>query len=138
MINKKQNNFCNSCVLELDEFPGKPCELGKLSFENKANLKNLEKSCPWFVNSEKHKFCFWVWIHENSDEHGKMPEFAYKEISNLLGLSNSAVGIILREGIVKIKEICEADSLDLSYVKEEINESSQDIVEKLMPDEDDF
>jgi hypothetical protein len=90
-------NFKSECPRALICLPKYPCELGKPKFNNKGNLMNKEKLCPWYINSPEHNYCYWKYMNDTSDDKGQTPSLCYREIGNLLGVSSSTVGITVRK-----------------------------------------
>lgn len=96
----ESNNFWNTCPLKLDSLPTKPCGLG---YESSKVKSNSIPSCPWWVNSKKHNYCFWRWVRDNSSEDGRMDPLLQNEIAKLFGCSSTKVHFILKEAMESLK-----------------------------------
>jgi len=71
--------FKKNCSNNFDRLPTTNC------------IKGQDRSCPWFIKSKKHKFCFWVYLQENSDVDGFMEEKNRASLAKLLNLSTSKI-----------------------------------------------
>ena len=65
---------------------------------------DFEKLHPWFINSEAHDYCFWVYVYERSALNGDMEDCSMNEIARFLDCSITTVHLILEKAINKLKK----------------------------------
>lgn len=97
----KVRNFWNTCPRKLDSLPDEPCGLG---YESSKMRGNMTPSCPWWVNSKEHNYCFWRWLKDKSTPDGKMDPLLQNEIAKLFGCSSTKVHFILKEALESLKK----------------------------------
>lgn len=59
-----------------------------------------DELCPWYINSEQHKYCFWVYICDKRNHRGKQ----LTEIANLLNTSVNNVKLVEVGALEKVRE----------------------------------
>jgi hypothetical protein len=96
------NNFWNSCIRELDQFPTTPCHLGKPE-KNESGRVLKEPECPWWIDSEKHQYCYWRWVQSQSTIDGKMDPLPQNEIAKLFGCSSTKIHFVVKESVQKLQ-----------------------------------
>lgn len=103
-----KNNFWSTCPLKSGYFPSAPCALGKYS----AETKDVEKGCPWYINSSEDNYCFWKWVRRVSNEDGFMEPLLQHEITTLLNYSGTKVHSAYREALEKLRQFPEFEDLE--------------------------
>lgn len=96
----KIRNFWNSCPKKLDALPCESCDLGKKSVTFKPESS---PPCEWWVNSEKHHYCFWRYLNAVSLTDGKSDPLLQNEIAELLNCSSTKIHFILKAAVEKLK-----------------------------------
>lgn len=67
------------------------------------NLENkVEETCPWYIKSEKHQNCLWLYILDMSGPDGSMPELVQSQIAQLLGWSNTKTHFMLKQAMQEL------------------------------------
>jgi hypothetical protein len=101
---KMARNFKTACPLGLKCLPQIPCPWGKPTFSKSGRMKTPMPQCEWYINSEKHNYCYWKYLNSVCDDKGLAPSLCYREIGNLLGVSSSTVGITVRKALNFLKD----------------------------------
>lgn len=81
----------------------KCCPLGDL--EKVHNTK--EEAGDWWINSEKHRYCFWQFIKDRSNPEGVMKELVQSELAGLFNWSNTKTHLILKEAMEELVTVLE-------------------------------
>jgi hypothetical protein len=82
--------------------PDTPCSMGK-PVKNARGRVVQEPACPWWIDSEKHNYCFWKFIQENSLPNGKMDSLLQNEIAQTFGCSSTKIHFIVKDAVQKLK-----------------------------------
>lgn len=79
-----------------------PCFKAKCRLENRGvrGEKLDEEKCPWYINSENHYYCFWIYI----DDKNNHKERQLTEVANLLNTSINNVKLIEVGALHKIEK----------------------------------
>jgi hypothetical protein len=93
-LSDKESNFWNTCPKSMEYLPSNPCELG-----TSCKSSNKSPECPWYINSQKHNYCFWKFVKENSNIDGSMKEYSHSDIARLLSLPNTKINLIIKESL---------------------------------------
>jgi hypothetical protein len=116
----KISNFWSCCPISYKTLPESPCLHGKPNFKSKRN--EFEPTCPWWINSEKHHFCFWKYIYSNSAADGSMKELQLSEIAKLFSWSSTKAHFILKEAMDEFTSVLSARGIDLEDLEDELQE----------------
>lgn len=100
------SNFWKGCPRKLDYLPETSCSLGKPNLESKAGKS--EGKCAWWINSEKHNYCFWKYVNEKSTPEGVLPELTHADLAKLFGWSSTKIHFVLKEAVEELTEALEA------------------------------
>lgn len=111
------SSFWNTCPVSYQLLPTSPCDHGKPSFKGKK--LDGEPSCPWWVNSEKHMYCFWRYVRDNSASDGSMKELQLSDIAKLLGWSSTKAHFIMKEAMEELTQIFIKNGIDPRLLLEE-------------------
>lgn len=65
-------------------------------------LTKEDLNCHWWINSEKHNYCFWTYIQDRSTEDGSMPELIQSQLAKLLGWSNTKTYFVLKQAMEEL------------------------------------
>lgn len=99
---KSANNFWRCCPLAREYLPEAACPEGQ---PNQAHGKiQDEPSCPWWINSADHHYCFWRYLREKSDTDGVMKELVQSELAALFGWSNTKTHFMLKQAMTELTE----------------------------------
>ena len=76
------------------------CPKAKRRLENKGvrGEKLDENKCPWYINSENHYYCFWIFISDENNQKGRQ----LTEVANLLNTSINNIKLIEMGALNKI------------------------------------
>lgn len=113
--------------------PDAPCPLG-LEYANSFSLESRrrkdldEVGCPWGITSATHNYCFWKYIHDNSDEDGRMEPIADLEICALLGITKNTLENTYSSAIKKLKALKDTSELQdfREYLVSQIDSDNMD------------
>jgi hypothetical protein len=89
----KIRNFWNTCGSQQECMPCKVCR-----YENKRGKDG------WSITDPKYNYCFWQFIKANSYPDGWMNPLSQAQTAKMLGVSTTAIHIIEREAIEKLKK----------------------------------
>jgi hypothetical protein len=81
------------------------CKCISRTCKNKLNnkeTKSQEDQCDWWINSEKYKYCFWIYVKAQSGPDGSMKELVQSQIAELMGWSNTKTHFALKEAMVEL------------------------------------
>lgn len=99
----EEATFWTCCPRLLNFLPTSACGQGKPEFK-KGKIKE-DPECPWWINSEKHNFCFWTYVHDKSDANGVLPEVTKTELAKLFGWSPTKTHFLVKEAIAELSEL---------------------------------
>jgi len=99
--------FWTECPRKLDRYPTATCKMGCAS----SKAKPEDVSCDWFIKSKEAKYCFWVYVKQNSFPNGKMQALHQATIAELENCSATKIHFTLREAFKKLKNHEYADIL---------------------------
>lgn len=104
----KVNSFCQRCPRKLNIPPTEPCPLGleyiaAAQDDGRKRRDTEEVGCPWGIASAEHGYCFWRYLHDRSDEDGRMEPVPDKEICALLCITQSTLERTLASALAKAK-----------------------------------
>lgn len=111
------DSFWTTCPISAQLLPTSPCDHGKPSFKGKK--LDGEPSCPWWINSEKHMFCYWRYIRDNSASDGSMKELQLSDIAKLLGWSSTKAHFIMKEAMEELAEVFKRRGINTQLLLEE-------------------
>jgi hypothetical protein len=107
-----EDTFWNCCPRLLQYYPEEPCSFGKPKVKNKKVTE--EPKCAWWINSEKHNYCFWSYVKTESDAQGVMKSKTQNEVARLFGWSNTKAHFMVKEAECELIEALKAyDAIDL-------------------------
>jgi arginyl-tRNA--protein-N-Asp/Glu arginylyltransferase len=92
----------------------------KKCLRNNTNTTNVE-TCPWTLNTGKYT-CFWEYVYKESHVDGSMKEHTQTEISEILGLSNIKMPVLIKEALQEL-----ANSIDPGQIKDLLYNSDLDL-----------
>lgn len=108
-------NYWNTCPKAMK----KCCELN--------SPEEDEETCPWWINSEKHDYCFWSFVLEHSDDQGSMPALTQSDLAKLFNWSNTKTHFILKEAMEEL-----TDALKLYHAVELLENADSDELEEIL------
>lgn len=111
------DNFWTACPIAAQLLPTSPCDHGKPSFKGKK--LDGEPSCPWWINSEKHMYCYWRYLRDNSASDGSMKELQLSDIAKLLGWSSTKAHFIMKEAMEELAGVFKNRGIDTQLLLEE-------------------
>lgn len=97
----KRSSFWRVCPKRLDYLPESPCEMG-IPGRNQSGKVQDEPSCPWWINSKEHNYCFWRYVQDKSGPDGVMQELVQSELAQLFGWSNTKTHFMLKQAIEEL------------------------------------
>lgn len=101
---KETNNFWRVCPRLLQYLPESACGKGKPQTNASNGKIQEEPECPWWINSEKHHFCFWRYLKDMSDVDGVMQELTQAEVAQLFGWSNTKTHFMIKQAEQELTE----------------------------------
>lgn len=112
----KSHHFWNSCPRKLDYIPKEPCSQGKPTPLQNGRITS-DPECEWWINSEKHGYCFWRYIRDKSKPDGSMKELLQSDLAVLFGCSSTKIHFILKEAMKELEEaIKNSDKIDTDNI----------------------
>ena len=120
---KAANNFWRCCPLSKEYLPEAACPQGQPGGAQ-------EPSCPWFINSEAHNYCFWRYVKDKSDPDGTMKELVQSELAALFGWSNTKTHFMLKQAMAELTE-----ALRIHGASELLNELDPDAENEIVADD---
>lgn len=121
------NNFWRSCPRILEYLPEAACPKGKPTINESNGKIQDEPSCPWWINSKLHHYCFWRYIQDKSGPDGVMNELVQSELAELFGFSNTKTHFVLKQAIEEVTAALKLyEAIEL--VKELETEDLDDII----------
>lgn len=112
------SNFWTCCPISYKALPASPCPHGKPNF--KAKRTDFEPTCKWWINSEKHNYCFWKYLYDNSAADGSMKELQLSEIARLFSWSSTKAHFVMKEAMDELTAVLKERGIDLNSLEEEI------------------
>ncbi len=108
----KIRNFWNTCPRKLENLPCETCPIGK-----QAAMATGDEpvGCEWSINSDKHHYCFWKLIQEESLPDGRMDSFQQQQIAEFLNVKSSNIHFCLKEAVQKLQKNKHLDILREYY-----------------------
>jgi hypothetical protein len=97
-IDVSPRNYWNTSGSGREFFPTEP-RVDSIPTFNKQGRVIAEPKDEWWINSEKHHFCFWTFIKERSQPDGTMEPLLQSEIAELFGCSSTKVHFMLKEAL---------------------------------------
>ncbi len=97
-LDLEPRNYWNTSGVGREFFPTEPRSNSIPTF-NKQGRVIAEPTDEWWINSEKHHFCFWTFVKERSQPDGTMEPLLQSEIADLFGCSSTKVHFMLKEAM---------------------------------------
>lgn len=116
-------NFCDVCPRRLGKPPSDPCSLALENVSSQSDKSDLDKGCPWGINSAEHSYCFW-----NLSKELHANPLSEREVCNLLGITNSKYQEIYHSAISKLKCLKGTELMDdfISSVQDSLANEVED------------
>src|SRR5690606_11122115 len=103
MQKNKTKRACKDCCGSCPVHTGQPSQqaidaLHYIQANKKAIDHNeIDRLCPWFINSAEHHYCFWI-LHK--ELHGS--PLTDKEICSMLSITKDELEVIYKSAIQKL------------------------------------
>ena len=91
-------NYWNTAGVGREFFPTEP-RVNCIPTFNKQGRVITEPQDEWWINSEKHHYCFWSFVKERSQTDGTMEPLLQSEIADLFGCSSTKIHFMLKEAL---------------------------------------
>ena len=91
-------NYWNTVGKDKEFFPSEPRPESKPTYDKLGRVLN-EPLDEWWINSEKHHFCFWTLVKKRSQVDGTMEPLLQSEMTKLFGCSSTKVHFMIKEAL---------------------------------------